>query len=115
MKIKLFSLLLAFAMSTVMFAGNTPAVPTPATDVADIYITVSIDQVDFDESALTGLFTDLEQLSDENLTCEVTFKVKVGYGGSGVEASVTVKGDCDEVVAEAKKRIDEIKEMVNKR
>lgn len=111
MKIKLFSLMLALAMSTVMFAGNTPDTTGPA----DIIVTIDLNHTDVDEAALTSLFTDLEELTDEHLTCEVTFKLKVGFAGTGAEATVTVKGDCDKVIAEAKKLSSEVRALVGKK
>ena len=119
MKIKFFSLLLLLTVGSFGWANTTTlslAEPLAEEEVSvNISLTVEVDLSKEEDATMAHVFEHLNNLKGDNLTCEVTIKVKLGTSGTGMEASVTVKGDCNDVVAEAKKRLSEIKKLVRLR
>lgn len=119
MKIKFFSLLLLLTVSSFGWANSTTlplAEPLAEGDVSvTISLTVEVDLANEEDATMAHVFDHLDKLEGDNLTCEVTIKVKVGTSGTGMEGSITVKGDCETIVAEAKKQLAALKELVSRR
>ncbi|PHN04777.1 hypothetical protein [Flavilitoribacter nigricans] len=108
MKIRISLLLLALAMNVMTYANAAPAGNFAAEEVSLEQTTYSLEtKGDFHES-LNSFINDL----DEDAECSVTVKFKLGTSGTGIEASFTVTGDCDEIMEIAEAKYDEVKRLL---
>ncbi len=116
MKIRFFFLLLALSINVASYANAATILPTPTetTEVESVMIVLKADYQNLmdEDAGLKDMLTPIIKSLGDKPTCEVTLKVKLGTSGTGIEASFTVKGDCDEIMEIASDKLSELKKLI---
>jgi hypothetical protein len=101
-------------LNAVTYANTTIVSPELGVERTDIVLNVDADYLPAEHHELTEVLPTLINDLDDQPECEVSVTVKVGFAGTGTEATFKVKGDCEEIMDIISRKISQLRGLIRK-